>query len=232
MKLPFHVIDLTHPITSTSPTWEGVCGFQHDIGLDYGACTTPVKFRVQNITMHAGVGTHIDAPAHCISGAKTVDELRLDDLIAPCVVIDISKQAHAKYQCLSSDIHSFEKKYGKIPKGTLVIIRTGWAQFWNQPEQYRNELQFPSISLAAANLLLERHIVGLGIDTLSPDTENSGFPVHQAILGAGKYIIENVANADKLPPIGSFTLALPILTTDGTEAPIRFIALLNKEESI
>jgi hypothetical protein len=69
--------------------------------------------------MHAGIGTHIDAPAHCIPGAKTVDELYLNDLIAPCVVIDISKQAHAEYQCLPADMHVFEKNMAKSQKGHL-----------------------------------------------------------------------------------------------------------------
>lgn len=68
--------------------------------------------------------------------------------------------------------------------------------------------------------------VGLGIDTLSPDTEASGYPVHQAILGAGKYLVENVANADKLPPVGGFSLVMPIPTEGGTEAPIRLIGLV------
>jgi len=31
--------------------------------------------------------------------------------------------------------------------------------------------------------------------TLSPDRADSSFPVHKALLGANKYIIETVANA-------------------------------------
>ena len=230
MKFPFDVIDLTHPLSATSPSWDGSCGFQHELTLDYKTCTTPVKFRVQTIKMHAGIGTHIDAPAHCFPGGKTIDALTLDELIAPCVVIDVSKQAHESYQCSSDDVHAFERKYGKIPKGTFVIVRTGWDKFWQEPEQYRNDLKFPSVSIEAANLFLERDIVGLGIDTFSADTENSGYPVHQAILGAGKYLVENIAHADKLPPVGSFTMALPILTEGGTEAPMRLIALLMKQD--
>ena len=41
-----------------------------------------------------------------------------------------------------------------------------------------------------------------------------------------KYLVENVANADKLPPVGSFSLVMPILTEGGTEAPIRLIGLV------
>ena len=50
--------------------------------------------------------------------------------------------------------------------------------------------------------------------------------MHQAILGAGKYIVENVANSSELPLKGSFSLALPIRTEGGTEAPMRLIGFL------
>ncbi len=226
ITFPFEVIDLTHVLSPITPSWSGDCGFRHELVLDYETCPTPVKFRVQKINMHAGIGTRMDAPVHCISGGKTIGELSLTDLIAPCMVIDISKQAHPDYQCSVIDIQNFEQQYGTIPEGVFVIIRTGWDRFWHQPEHYRNNLKFPSVSLNAAHLFLDRNIVGLGIDTLSPDTEASGYPVHQAILGAGKYLVENVANADKLPPVGSFSLVMPILTEGGTEAPIRLIGLV------
>ena len=220
------MVDLTHALSPATPSWTGDCGFQHGLIMDYKDSNTPVQFRVQTINMHAGIGTHMDAPAHCIPNGKTIDTIALNDLIAPCVVIDISKQAHATYQCSVVDIQHFEQQYNKIPHGAFVIVRTGWDRFWHQPKQYRNDLQFPSISLDAARLLLERDIVGLGIDTLSPDTENSGYPVHQVILGAGKYIVENVAHANKMPPVGSFSLAMPLLFEGGTESPIRLIGLI------
>ena len=226
MTFPFKVIDLTHIISSTSPSWEGGCGFQHQVILNYADCTTPVQFKVQKINMYAGLGTHIDAPAHCIPCGKTVDELKLDELIAPCIVIDVSKQAHESWQLSHKDIRQFEREHDQIGDGAFVIVRTGWDQYWNEPEKYRNHLQFPSISLDAAELLLERKIAGLGIDTLSPDTPGSGYPVHEAILGAGKYIVENVANSSELPPRDSFSLALPIRTEGGTEAPMRLIGLI------
>jgi kynurenine formamidase len=51
--------------------------------------------------------------------------------------------------------------------------------------------------------------------------------VHQAFLGSGKILIENVANLDKIPAIGAFIMALPIKIKDATEAPIRLIGLTN-----
>ena len=226
MKFPYKAVDLTHTISSDAPTWEGNCGFSHDIMLDYASCTTPVKFRVQAINMVSGLGTHIDAPAHCISGGRTVDELELNELIAPCVVIDVSNEAHESYSLTPMDIIAFEQTNGRIAEGSFVIINTGWGRHWTQPANYRNDLVFPSISGEAAQLLLERNIAGLGIDTLSPDRPNSGYPVHAAVLGAGKYIVENVANAEVLPAMGSFAFVLPIKIKEGTEAPIRLLALI------
>lgn len=221
-------IDLTHSLSPEIPHWGSGCGFQHNVELDYADCNTNVKFRVQKIEMHAGIGTHMDAPAHCIPGGTTIEEITLKQLITSCIVIDVSHNAHEKYSVTCDDIHDFEKKYGTIFKDTFVIIHTGWERFWNQPEKYRNNLIFPSISIEAAQLLLERNIIGLGIDTLSPDRDEDGFPVHQLLLNAGKYIIENIANSNKIPPIGASIIALPIKIKDGTEAPIRLIGVKNK----
>ena len=67
---------------------------------------------------------------------------------------------------------------------------------------------FPSVSASVADLLISRNVVGIGIDTLGPDLPSSGFPVHQAILGAGKYIVENIANLEKMPRTGAYVMIL------------------------
>lgn len=227
-QFPYKIIDLTHTLEETTPSWHGSCGFKHEVKLDYCDCETPVKFRVQQIKMHAGIGTHIDAPSHCVAHGKNVEELALENLAAPCVMIDVSGSAHAGYSVTVQDIEAFEKTHGVIEEKSFVIVRTGWEKFWSTPTEYRNDHMFPSVSYEAAILLLQRHIAGLGIDTLSPDRPESGYPVHAALLGAGCYIVENVANSASLPPKGSFTLALPIKTKGGTEAPIRLVGLLPK----
>lgn len=226
IRFPFALIDLTHPLTHTMPSWDGGCGFSHENVLDYPDCDTPVQFRVQSIAMQAGMGTHMDAPAHCIPQGKTIDQISLTECLAPCVVIDVSGIADEYFLLSKADIKHFEQQHGLISAGTFVIIRSGWEQHWSNPTQYRNELQFPSLSIEAALYLLERNIIGLGIDTLSPDTAKNGYPVHQAVLGAGKYIIENIAYSASMPSTGGFTLAMPLLFKEGTEAPIRLIGLV------
>ncbi len=221
----FTWVDLTHALSSEIPFWEDQCGFQHQVMKDYADSTTEVKFRVQKFDMLGGIGTHMDAPAHCIPDAKTIDAISLEQLIIPGSVIDVSSHSHENYQVTPDDIFKFEHKNGIIPKGSLVIFHTGWGKWWNQPKKYRNNLVFPSIAKETAKLLLDRHITGIGIDTLSPDLATSEFPVHQLMLEAGKYIIENVANVDRLPPVGSWVFVLPIKVQGGTEAPVRLVAM-------
>lgn len=221
-------IDLTHSLTPEMPSWNGSCGFEHVLKDDYDP-SAPYQFRTYDIHMQAGMGTHLDAPAHCFPGGRSAADLDLNECIAPCIVINISDQSHERYRLSPQDIEAFEAQHGTIPSGCFVIVYTGWEQHWNSPEQYRNDHVFPSISKEAAALLLEHQIVGLGIDTLSPDRPEDGFPVHHLVLGADKYIVENIANASKLPPVGAYTLALPLKIQGGTEAPLRLIGVFRKD---
>lgn len=224
----FEWIDLTHEISENVPTWSGDCGFKHTNILKYEDCTTNCKFLVQRFEMLAGIGTHIDAPAHCFPKGKTVNDLSIDALISPCAVIDVSQEADENYCVGIEAIKNFERTYGKTWKNSFVIFYTGWDRFWTQPEKYRNNYNFPSVSREVAEYLISEHIAGIGVDTLSPDRPESGYPVHQTILGAGKYIVENIANASLLPIIGSHVFVVPIRISNGTEAPIRLLGMLHK----
>jgi kynurenine formamidase len=217
-------IDLTHTLSPDIPTWDGTCGYKLSIETDYKDCTPPDFFRTQQIETKGGMGTHMDSPSHCIEGAETIEKLSLENLITNCVVISVKNEADENYVIMPEVVERFEKEHGTIPVNAFVIFYTGWSKHWGTPEKYRNEFKFPSVHETTAKILLERNIAGLGIDTLSADTGKQGFTVHRAILGAGKYLVENIANAGELPPVGATSFVLPIKIKDGTEAPIRIIA--------
>ena len=228
LNFPFTLIDLTHGLNNAIPTWDLDCGFSAATILDYTQCTSSTKFRVQHFNMPAGIGTHMDAPAHCIPNGLTITDITLEQLISPCIVINVASKADSNYQVSGTDILSFEEKYGLIAAGTFVIINTGWARYWPIPEHYHNNYQFPSVSREAAEFLLMRNISGLGIDTLSPDRPDEDYPVHQILLSSNKYIIENVAHAEQLPPTGSFIIPFPMKVDNATEAPVRLVGFIKK----
>lgn len=222
----FRAIELTHLLSPQAPTWNGSCGFCLEVKKDYDRV-----FRVQQVKMHAGVGTHMDAPSHCVPGGSSIADIPLEQLIVPACVIDVSAKADADYEVSLADIETYEKEYGRIPKDALMIAHTGWGRFWSHPDAYRNvdargQMHFPAFSGEAALFLIERGVAGIAIDTLSPDCLDQTFPVHKIILGAGKYIIENIANSSQLAPRGGYVIVLPLKMEGATESPIRAIGLI------
>lgn len=224
-------IDLTQALHPKMTDWEGSDALVMDLILDYEQCHSAPPFRVQKFSMRAGGGTHVDAPAHCCPGGATIDRLTLPQLMGPAYVLNVSDRAHENYEISTGDIIDFEKRYGTLPEGALVVGYSGWSHRWQEAKSYRNEdatgvMHFPTFSEAAAHLLLERNVLGIAIDTLSPDSPTSGFPVHRLILGAGKIIVENLAHGELLPPVGATLFVFPLKIENATEAPARVVAWL------
>lgn len=218
------ILSLTQLVKPTSPTWSGNQAFQTTLIHDYSTCTSTTKFRVQEISFAAGTGTHIDAPAHCILGGRTVDQLTQQELITSCVVIDASTYCKIEDSISEIFIKNFEQLHHPVWANAVVFFYTGWDIFWDSSEKFRGNLNFPSLSAAAAKYLIERKIAGIGIDTLSPDKPGDTFPVHEIILGADRFIIENVANLEKLPAIGAIIMVNPLPFEGLTEAPVNLKA--------
>lgn len=221
-------IDLTHTITPSIPTWGGECGFVVNTVADYAqGC------RVQHFNMCAGLGTHMDAPAHFIPNADDIAAIPLERLIVPVHVINISHKCSSDYFATPGDMIEYENNYGTISESSLVIFYSGWDKYWDDQTKYRNMdengvMHFPGILPTTASLLVERNIAGIAIDTLSPDGSNYQFPVHQILLGNDKYIIENIARAKSLPVSGAHAIALPLKIAQGTESAIRIVGVISQ----
>lgn len=220
------VIDLTHEVHSEIPTWDLTCGYSVKTLRDYHDCEGEFKFRSQSLDIRASAGTHIDSPAHCFEGANDVSQIPLEQLIVPCIVIDVSDRHDERYKVSRADIEAFEHRHGKIHSGAFVLIHTGWSRYWENPKKYCNDYVFPSVSKEAAEELLQRDIVGIGIDTLSPDCDEKGSFVHAILLGAGKLIIENIKDIDQMPPTGGTLLIMPLKVKGAAESPIRLIGII------
>jgi kynurenine formamidase len=222
----YKAIDLTQTLCPSTPTWNGSCGFCLEIKKDYDKL-----FRVQQIKMHAGLGTHIDAPSHRFENTNSISDMPIEQFLTYAHVIDVSHKASCDYEISIQDLQTYESSFGPISPNSLVIGYTGWERHWQDPAAYRNsdpqgQMHFPAFSKDAAEWLLRKDIAGIAIDTLSPDCLDTTYPVHRTLLGHGKYIIENIARAHLLPPRGAFIFALPMKMQGATEAPARIIALV------
>ena len=227
------LVDLTHALNDKSPFWPGddyqpfqlktIATFEKN-GVSSKAFSMPEHF-----------GTHLDAPCHFEQGQRTLDEIADQDLFAPGVVVDVTMaaEADADYRLTVDDLKNWERTHGPIPERGIVLLKTGWNRFWNSNVRYRNQdaqgkMHFPGYSAEAARWLVkERHVRGVGIDTLSIDHGPSkDFIVHHIINGAGRYGLENVAEIDRLPPRNFFLIVAPIKITSGTGGPTRLFAVM------
>lgn len=223
----FKLVDLTQTITTSSPSWQGTASFSFTIIRDYHQ-----GYRTQQFHISSNTGTHIEASGHFQKGAKMVATIPLSHLIVSACILDVRSKVSDDYRISRDDIASFEKDHGEIPADSLFIAHTGWCTRWNEPRNYSNlddngVMHFPGFTLEAAELLVKRRVAGVAIDTFSPDGGgNTTFDVHKLLLKNDVYIIENITNADQLPPTGAFVAALPIKIYDAVEAPLRIVGFI------
>jgi kynurenine formamidase len=223
------VVDLTHEMHDAMAFWPGGVPFRMQLLVDYDK-----GYRLHKFEMGENTGTHVDAPSHFIRGQTPIDRIPLADLVVPAVVIDAKDKAagDADYRLSAADVAAWEAANGRIAPGTLVILNTGWHARFARPKDYVNAddkavMHFPGYGADAARLLVERGVVGIGIDTLSLDHGPSqDFATHKIMLAAGKYQIENMANLDALPARGATVIVGVLPVREGTQAQARVLALL------
>ncbi len=224
------VVDLTHRLVATFPSFLGPQAV-----FDEVLFTIPDDgFYTKQWTFDEHIGTHLDTPGHFSLGMALVDELDPSTLVAPLVVVDIKEKAAADPNATVevADLVAFERGHGRIPRGALVCMNSGWDAKVGDGDVFRGgagfpDLNFPGFSGDAADwLLARRDVVGIGVDTLSLDPGNSAtFDVHVNFLGAGKYGVENLANLDDVPASGATAFVGPIPWEEGSGSPCRVLAL-------
>ena len=143
------------------------------------------------------------------------------------------------YQVAVADFERWESRHGTIPEGVIVLVRTGYGQFWPDRERYMGtaehgpdavaKLHFPGLDPEAARwLVANRPIHALGLDTPSIDYGQSTlFETHQILYAANIPAFENVAHLDRLPPDGFTVIALPMKIKGGSGSPLRIVAVIN-----
>lgn len=231
------LVDLTHPYNAETIFWPtSPSAFRLDT-LFHGHTEGGWFYSANAFSTPEHGGTHLDAPIHFFEGRQTTDQIPLDRLIGPAVVIDISRQAaaDADYRLTVEDVLAFEAAHGGIAEGSIVLLRTGWSTRWPDRRAYLGDdtpgdasrLHFPSYGEGAARLLVEaRRVSVLGADVASIDYgQSTDFMVHRIAAEHNVPGLENLANLDQLPPTGATVIALPMKIEGGSGGPVRVVAV-------
>lgn len=232
-------IDLSYAFDDSTIYWPTEKGFEFRKGVE-GVTEKGYYYTANSFCTPEHGGTHIDAPIHFFKDRYTVDQIPVDRLMGPGVVVDVSDKCAADrdYQVQPSDFQAWERRNGRIPKGAIVLLRTGFGKYWPDRVKYMGtdergadavaKLHFPGLHPeAAAWIAKNRQIHAIGLDTPSIDFgQSTHFQSHVTLFENNIPALENVANLDKLPVKGSWVIALPVKVKGGSGGPVRIVAFL------
>lgn len=233
------IVDLTYAFDANSVYWPTAEQFKLETDFE-GMTDKGYFYSAYRYSAAEHGGTHLDSPVHFAKGRYTVDELPLQQLIGAAIVVDVTAQcaANPDYLVSVADFENWEKRNGKIPAGTIVLLRTGFGKFYPDRKKYLGteergaeavaKLHFPGLDPAAARwITTNRSIKAIGLDTASIDYGQSTlFESHRALFEKNVPAFENVANLDHLPAKGFSVIALPMKIKGGSGGPLRIIAIV------
>jgi len=239
------VVDLTAPLEPATPVIELPPMFAASPGFSIEEISryndAGPAWYWNTIQLGEHTGTHFDAPIHWITGKdlpdNACDTIPAARFIGPACVIDITSQAEENpdFLLMPEHIETWESEHGSIPAGSWVLLRSGWSrrtdpkEFFNADERGAHT---PGFHKSASQLLAhERHVLGVGVETVGTDAGMAGtfdppFPNHATMHGAGCYGLTSLCNLDQLPAIGAVVVAAPLKIVGGSGSPVRALAIV------
>ncbi len=208
-----NIVDLTHKIDDTTPAYPG------DPQPNSRHVYTVAKdgFAVDFWTLGTHTGTHIDAAAHVLAGADAVPLSRY-----PLTHFEgVARVVEAAGECVS--MQAVKKALQSRRKVDWLIVRSGWAKFWDRPDTYFKG-KYPILDAGVVEYLAETGLKGIALDMPSPDRWETGDYLHQKLLASGLLIVENLAECEVLPVGKDLWFSVwPIKWSSADGAPVRAV---------
>lgn len=209
-------IDLSHTISTDMPVYPGT----EQPLLDVGCTIETDGFLEKKITFYSHTGTHMDAPAHLIEAAKTLDQYPVGHFHGSAMVLDASTIKNSTIGL--EHLRPFEKDLQRL---SFILIHTGWAKLWGTPDYFEN---YPTLTCEAAEWLCGFDLKGIGLDTISADTiDATDYPNHMMILKKEIVIIENLTRLDQLIGLTFDFSCFPLNFKAADGSPIRAVAMMD-----
>jgi len=201
-------VDLSHPISDEMSTYPS----DPDISIVREKEIHSDRTLLHRFTMGTHTGTHLDVPAHIISGGKTLDDFAISSFTGQTVKVDLNS---------ISDLGNIDEKIDGI------IFDSGWYMKFNEPKIYFGSDR-PEIPTHLVKKVIEMGIKYFGCDLPSVDGSGSiDKPIHNALLGNNIIIYESLTNLGQLPlltPFEYYGFPLSFVGLDGS--PVRAVGVI------
>ena len=206
------------------------------------------------IALSTHVGTHIDALSHfsCngkLHGGESPEGLQSYaggmerfsvDTIQPIfrrgVLLDIARLMGMDVLPVDFEITPRQLDVASegiaIQAGDVVLLRTGWSRYWDDPRKFISQVHSPGPGLDGARWLSARGIFAAGSETAPFEfVPNPAMPVHVHLLVENGIHIIECLNLEELAESGAkefLFVASPLKIRGGTASPIRPVALVER----
>lgn len=232
-------VELSHSLNNDSPYWAGIPEGSVELAktvYDWGR--PELDCLIQTFKFPGQFGTHIDFPGHFVKDRELSEKYDVHDLIYPLVVIDITEQAkkNPRYAVTVDDIKAWEAKYGNIPDGALVALRSDWYKKWPDFDAVsgideEGKENAPGWSLEALEYIYKtRNAAANGHETLDTDSsavaeEHEDLICERYVLQNGKLQVELLKNLDQVSEAGAVAIVSYPRLEGATGLPARVWAI-------
>lgn len=209
------IIDLSHFLEPGMPLFPGTRppAFEETATIDTDG------YREKRFALCAHTGTHMDAPAHIIAGAKTLDRLPVDVFCGQALLLDCTGVGNG-----TVDLEDLVPLENGIRGCEFLIFYSGWSRYWGD-DRYLSG--YPVLSENAARWLADLGLKGIGMDTISADPlDSADLPIHHILLGVGMVIVENLTNLVAVPDRSFLFSCFPLKIRDADGSPVRAVAMV------
>jgi arylformamidase len=167
---------------------------------------------VSSLAFGSHTGTHVDAQKHFFDDGTTVDQLPLDVLMGPAVLVTMDDSVMA--------VGEAELRQHEIKGHTRVLIKTRNSGFIRGPDFVRD---YTYLAPDGAAYLVSLGVKLVGIDYFSIEQFHSGHHrTHRTLLERGIIIVEGLDLST--PPSGPYELrVLPLRLAGLDGAPARAV---------
>lgn len=227
-------VDLTHAFHAGQPKFPALPDEQRTrlfTVADHG-------FEIDQYQFVGQWGTHVDPPVHFVQETRTLDNIAVDQMILPLVVLDFTAEVARDHDFSPSiaDVEAWEKRNGLIPDGAFVAFRSDWSKRWPDAEAMANVdeegvTHYPGWNVEVVEWLIDnRGVVAIGHETTDTDpgivAHGGSLPTELYLLGRDRWQIELLAGLDQVPETGALVVASWPKPKDGTGFPARVFAVL------
>ncbi|MBV9786208.1 MAG: cyclase family protein [Acidisphaera sp.] len=183
---------------------------------------------VMSLNMGDHSGTHVDAPVHFDArpGARTIDEVPLENFFTEAVCLDLSHK-ELRSDISIADLEQAEQEAGvEIKSKDTVLLHMDFYRRAYGTDGYVTD--FPGLTKESATWLGGKGIAMFGVEGPSPGRPGrSNFEVHHVCRDMGFTHMEGLVNLDQLVGRGRFRfIGFPLKIKGGTGSPIRAVAWL------